>query len=215
VTAGGGTFTPVLYVCERCGAWSDEVRVEGDEHLCPGCGYRRRFRRLRLFAVTGASGAGKTACGNRLPAALPECVVLEQDLLWRNEYAASESALAAYRRGWLRMAMNIAQGGRQTVLVGTVLPDQFECLPERRFFSEIQYAALVCSAEVLEKRLRARPAWRGYDRTKIEQMFEFNEWIVENANTTSPALTLLDTTRTSVDETVASIVAWVRSRGAC
>ena len=204
----------MFYVCERCGAWSDRVVVDSDEHICSECGHRRRFRRLPLFAVSGASGAGKTAVGNRLPAVLPECVVLEQDLLWRNEYAESADAATAFRRTWLRVAMNIAQRGRSLVLLGTVLPEHYETQPERRFFSDIHYLALVCREEELERRLRARPAWRGYDDAKIRRMLDFNQWLLANAQETTPTITLLDTTNDSVEESVRSVVAWVRSRAA-
>jgi broad-specificity NMP kinase len=201
----------MFYVCERCGAWSDQVVVDGDEHVCSECGHRRRFPRLPLYAVTGASGAGKTAVGNRLPAALPECVVLEQDLLWRNEYAESADAATAFRRTWLRVAMNIAQGGRSLVLLGTVLPEHFGSQPEMRFFSDIHYLALVCREDELESRLRARPAWRGYDDAKIRRMLDFNNWLLANAQETTPPIALLDTTNDSVEESVRSVAAWVRS----
>lgn len=194
----------MLYVCERCGAWSDQVVVEDDDHLCPQCGHRLRFLRLPLFAVSGASGTGKTAIGNQLPAALPECVVLEQDLLWKNEYAESPDALTSFRRTWLRVAMNIGQGSRSPVLLGTVLPEQHEDTPERRFFSAIHYLALVCREEELERRLRARPAWRGCDDEKIERMLAFNQWLRENARATAPPMAVLDTTNESVEESVRS-----------
>jgi broad-specificity NMP kinase/DNA-directed RNA polymerase subunit RPC12/RpoP len=202
----------VLFVCERCGAWSDQVLVEGNEHICTACGHRRRFRRLPLFAVSGASAAGKSAVGNQLPAALPECVVLEQDLLWRNEYAQSAEEQTTFRRTWLRIAMNVAQGGRSLVIIGTVLPEHYENQPERRFFSDIHYLALVCGTDELERRLRALPAWRGWDDQKVERMLAFNEWLLENVQVTDPPMTLLDTTADSVDETARSVVAWVRER---
>jgi broad-specificity NMP kinase len=161
--------------------------------------------------VSGASGAGKTAVGNRLPAALPKYVVLEQDLLWKNEYAESDEALTAFRRTWLRVAMNIAQGGRSVVLLGTVLPAHYENQPEMRFFSVIHYLALVCRNDELETRLRTRPAWRGYDDAKIKEMLDFNQWLLENAQATAPPMALLDTTNDSVEESVRSVAAWVRS----
>jgi hypothetical protein len=204
----------MFYVCERCGGWSDEVVVQGVVHICSECGHRRRFRRLPLFAVSGASGAGKTAVGNRLPAALPECVVLEHDLLWRNEYADAAEAVTAFRRTWLRVAVNIAQGGRSMVLLGTVLPEHYESQPERRFFSDIHYLALVCGEDELQGRLRARPAWRGFDDQKIERMLAFNRWLLENARTTAPPTAVLDTTDHSVEDSVGFVVEWVRTRDA-
>ena len=49
----------------------------------------------------------------------------------------------AFRSVWLRMAAMIHQSGRPVVLCGTVVPPEFEDLPERVFFSDIHYLALV------------------------------------------------------------------------
>ena len=76
------------------------------------------------------------------------------------------------------------------------------------------YVALVCREDELERRLRARPAWRGWDDAKIRRMLEFNQWLLANAQETTPPIALLDTTNDPVEETVRSVVAWVRSRDA-
>jgi broad-specificity NMP kinase/DNA-directed RNA polymerase subunit RPC12/RpoP len=201
----------VLYVCAHCGRWSDQVVVRDDLRICPECGHGRRFRQVALFAVSGASGTGKTAIGNELAAALPEHVVLDKDVLWKQEYEESPKALEAFRRTWLRIAMNIAQGGRSSVLIGTVLPEHYESQPERRFFSDIHYLALVCRNDELEARLRARPAWRGWDDEKVERMLTFNTWVIQNAAATTPPMAVLDTTNDSVETSVRAVVRWVRS----
>lgn len=87
---------------------SDEPAV-----ICPHCGHHRPFLRLPLFQVTGASAAGKSRVCRDLPAALPECVVLDQDIL------LSGLPWEQHRRNWLRVAMNIHQGARPCVLIAT------------------------------------------------------------------------------------------------
>jgi hypothetical protein len=183
----------------------DEIVVsEEPAVVCPLCGHRRPFLRLPLFQVTGASGAGKSWVCRDLPRALPECVVLDQDIL------LSGLPWEQHRRNWLRVAMNIHQGGRSTVLVATQLPDHYEQLPERAWFSDIHYLALVCDAEKIAERLRQRPAWRGATADRIAEAEAFNEWLRTNAASTSPPMTLLDTTDVDPAETVAAVAAWVR-----
>ena len=201
-----GYRPPVFRVCERCGEWIDEIVVFEGAMVCTHCGLSRPFVRLPLFQLTGASGAGKSRVYLDLPAALPECVVLDQDIV------LSGLPWEQHRKNWLRVAMNIHQGGRSTVLIATQLPEHDESLPERAWFSEIHYLALVCDNEVLGKRLRERPAWRGASEERIAEMQTFNEWLKANAAATSPPMTLLDTTGSEPTESVAAVAAWVRAR---
>jgi hypothetical protein len=166
----------MLYVCDRCGAWLDPPRVERDEAVCDACGLRTPFVRLPLYQVTGASGTGKSAVAARLPARLPDHVALGQDVLWRG--ADDEAEIVTYRRRWLRLAMNVPQCGRPVVLLGTMLPQHYEPLPERAFFPAIHYLALTCERAALAARLPARPAWRGWDDAWLAQMLDFNDWVV-------------------------------------
>jgi broad-specificity NMP kinase len=196
----------VFRVCESCGEWIEEIVVSDGAMVCMHCGYSRPFVRLPLFQVTGASGAGKSRVCRDLPAALPECVVLDQDIL------LTGLPWEQHRKNWLRVAMNIHQGGRSTVLIATQLPEHYESLPERAWFSEIHYLALVCDDAVLGERLRERPAWRGASEERIAEMQTFNEWLKANAAATSPPMTLLDTTGCEPTESVAAVAAWVRAR---
>jgi predicted kinase len=206
-------------VCPGCGEYTVEKEVEPTSPtsavaICPTCGHRHPFRRQPLFIVTGASGTGKTTVGLRLGAALPECVVLDNDILWCKpfeELHASGADPHPFRTLWLRMAKNIGQAGRPVVLLGSALPEQYESSPERRYFERVHYLTLVCSPEVLDARLRARPAWRksGTDETR-ETMQTFNRWLRDNAATTTPPMTVLDTTSITIEATLAAVAGWVR-----
>ena len=200
-----------LNVCPACGGWSDDFVVAADEPLlvCPACGHRRRFVRLPLLALTGASGAGKSAVATILAGTLQQCVVLEQDLLWLPDQLDPADEHRQFRRLWLRLVAALHQNGRPVLLCGTVVPGQLEACPERRLVGEIHYLALVCDDAELEARLRARPAWRAWTDEKVAQMLAFNQWVKRKATTTTPPMQLLDTTGRSVKDSSAGVRAWV------
>jgi hypothetical protein len=208
-------------VCPSCGEYSVDKAVETTVApmalaTCPRCGRRHAFRRQPLFIVTGASATGKTTVGLQLVTALPECVVLDSDILWGKAFEELEGTASdphPYRTVWLRMAKNIGQGGRPVVLLGSALPEQLESSPERRYFEAVHYLTFVCSSEALDARLSARPAWRGSGTTEMrEVMRSFNQWLEENASKTQPPMTVLDTTSLSVAAAVDAVTGWVRER---
>jgi hypothetical protein len=199
--------------CLQCGQYSDEMTIDtsGPFAICPTCGYAHQFKRLSLFVVTGASGSGKSTLGLALVPLLPDCVVMESDILWHSEFDTLQDGYRDYRNLWLRIAKNIHQAGRPVVLVGSAVPEQFESCPERRYFSDIHYLALVCDDEILEQRLRARPTWRRSDTPEIlATMRDFNRWLRTHAADTIPPMSLLDTSRRSIAESAELIVAWIR-----
>ncbi|WP_198958121.1 MULTISPECIES: AAA family ATPase [Amycolatopsis] len=199
-------------ICPRCGDLAEVPAVEGNTRLCHQCGHRWPFRRLPLFALTGPSGAGKSTVGPALVERLGGRVtVLEQDVLWVAGLRDDVNGHPTFRGTWLRMAAMVHQNGRPVVLCGTVVPPEFETLPERALFSEIHYLALVADGEVLARRLRARPAWRGWDEPRIAEMLEFNEWLQKNADTLDPPVTLFDTTSATFEESVEHAAEWVES----
>ena len=200
-------------VCPGCGEYSDAKAIDpdGPYAICPFCGHRHRFVRLPLFVVTGASGAGKTTLCLALAPIMSECIVLESDILWGPEFDTPDDQYRRYRNLWLRLAKNINQAGRPVVLCGTVVPDQFEPCPERRYLAEIHYLALVSDDETLVHRLRSRPRWRQSSHDEfIERMSRFNQWLKDNADKTNPAMTLLDTSRLTIEESVEHITGWIR-----
>ena len=202
-------------VCPGCGVYAVEKGIDpaGPFAVCPACGYRHRFLRLPLFVITGAGGAGKSTVCLRLPASLPECVVLETDILWGLVPASPDDNYRGYHNAWLRLAKNVGQSGRPVVLCGTALPDQLEDCPERRYFAAVHYLCLVCDDAVLRDRLRSRPGWRASGTPPfVEKMSRFNAWLRDHAGATRPPMTLLDTSAAAIDHTVEQVAGWVRAR---
>jgi broad-specificity NMP kinase len=199
-------------VCPGCGQYSEakDVIPLPTVAICKFCSYGSPFLSLPLFVVTGASGSGKTTAALKMARQASNVVVLDQDILWRDEYNTPEDDYRDFRNDWLRMVKNIHQSGRSVVLFGTAIPAQFEKVPERRYIGKIHYLGLVCEATQLKKRLMERPAWR---KSGIEEnladMDVFNQWLKDNAEITDPKIKLLDTTSITVLETVAAIQEWV------
>ncbi|OZM70203.1 nucleoside kinase [Amycolatopsis antarctica] len=183
---------------------------------CARCAHRWPFRRLPLFALTGPSGAGKSTVGPALAARLGDrVVVLEQDVLWTAGLREPEDdgyGQPRFRSTWLRMAAMIQQSGRPVVLCGTVVPPEFEPLPERELFSDIHYLAYLAQDEVLAARLRARPAWRQWSEPRIAETLAFARWLRADAASMCPPVTVFDTTRATLDAAVDAACEWITAR---
>ncbi len=202
-------------VCPHCGRYSDSKTIDphGPFAICPFCGYPHRFVQLPLFVLTGASGVGKTTIGLNLARSFHECVTMDSDILWGAVAATADDNYRGYRNTWLRVAKNIGQAGRPVALAGTALPDQFEECPERRYFTQLHYLAVVCDDDTLAQRLRARPAWRGSGTSAfIADMLGFNRYLKAHVATSTPPMSLLDTSDRTIEESTAATVDWIRER---
>lgn len=202
-------------ICPNCGEYHPDKAIvlegEGAYAVCPNCGFQHKFIQSPLFILTGASGTGKSTTCLALANKMKDFVVMESDILWRQELEQPGANLREFQETWLRVCKNISQAGLRVVLCGSTVPGKFEECVERRYFSEIYYLALICDSEILASRLRSRPAWRGYTDENIKRHISFNHWFINNAQKTTPPIKLLDTSRITVDESVEGVARWIRS----
>ncbi|MBA2254498.1 MAG: nucleoside kinase, partial [Chloroflexi bacterium] len=110
---------------------------------------------------------------------------------------------AAIRAAWLAIAHAVAQNGRPTALLGPLAPFHFEGMPPSRWVLRMHFLLLDCRDEVRRQRSEARPPWRARD---IEEQLAWASWLRGHIDDN------IDTNSTSVDETAASVAAWIRTR---
>jgi predicted kinase len=169
---------------------------------------------MPLLIVSGASGTGKSTVCNNLTGRFHDAVILDCDILWREEFNKPENDYREFFETWLRVCKRISQSGRPVVLfgAGVGVPANLENCVEHRYFSEIRYLALVCSDEVLSERLMSRPAWRDTrNQAYIQDHQRFNQWFKDyNKNNDQPPISILDTSNSSVEETTRGVEDWIR-----
>lgn len=204
-----------MNVCFQCGMYRADKEIDptGPFAICPECGYKHPFQRLPLLIVSGASGTGKTTICQRLLGQVTKAVLLDSDILWRPEFNTPDTNYRDYFELWLRVCKNIAQSGRPVVLfgAGVGVPENLENRIERRYFSTIEYLALVCADDVLAERLGQRPVWRGTrEPTYIQEHIRFNRWFKEYDR--QPVINLIDTTSAPLAETTLRVESWIDDR---
>ncbi|MFC1947716.1 nucleoside kinase [Chloroflexota bacterium] len=203
-----------MNICFNCGIYRADkiIDPDGPYAICPECGYKHPFKQLPLLVVSGASGVGKSTVLHQLVGTINYAVLLDSDILWRDEFNQPESKYCNFFETWLRVCKNISQSGLPVVLFGAGMgvPENIEQCVERRYFSDIHYLALVCEDVLLSERLRSRPNWRlKGDPEYIKTHIGFNNWFKENHDKVSPSIDLFNTTGISVQETSDKIAAWI------
>jgi energy-coupling factor transporter ATP-binding protein EcfA2 len=206
----------MINVYQKCGAYrADKIIDPGSSFaICPACQHKHRFRQLPLLLVCGPSGAGKSTICQYLMGRTETVVPLDADLLWQPEFNSPDDNYRSFYETWLRLGKNINQSGRPMLLFNAgAIPDNIEPCVERRYFGESHYLALVCDDDTLVERLRQRPAWRqSRDEAFIQTQLDFNRWFREHAGETEPAIRLVDTSHTTVEETVGLVKEWIEER---
>ncbi len=193
-------------VCSNCGAHAlTNAEGRSNSTCCTECGQTTPANILPLFVVTGASGSGKTSVIPELRCRLPECVVFDKDLLWGR--VTSEH----FTNNWLRIAYSIAQGGRHTVICGTIMPWDIDASSDRGLVGTVHFLNLHCCDEIREQRLRARPEWRqNASNEYINEHKQFARWLIDNASTKyDPPMPTVDTSNKPVAEVAGAIAQWV------
>ena len=204
-------------VCPGCGAFRPDRLIEhGDSvAVCPECGQRQPFVKKPLLVVGGASGSGKSTLCQALLGRVPGAVLLDSDVLWRPEFNTPENGFAEFFETWLRLAVALNQSCGPLVLFGAgfAVPGNLETRVYRRYLGPIHYLALECRAEVLQTRLRARPAWRdSAGEAFVAQQLAFNQWLRESGPHSAADYTVIDTTALSVEQTRERLAGWLEMR---
>lgn len=164
-------------------------------------------KKQQLFIITGASGVGKSTMCRILFQNESKYIVMESDILWNRIYDTPDDDYRAYRELWMKICKNISQIGMPVVLCGCAIPKQFELCDERKNFTDIHYLAVVCDDAVLERRMREG---RGIsDPNHLKSSLDFNSWLRNNANKTSPEIYLLDTSGQSPAQAAAMADRWI------
>lgn len=205
-----------MHICIHCGGWIASPTFEHPDPtttllVCPHCQGREPFTQYPLWWVTGSSGAGKSALAPLLRRVLPECIIFEGEAIdfWRFEGEPGEYS-SLYNQ-WLKVAREIAMSGRPVVFLAIALPEQLDACTLRPCFATIHYLGLVCNEATQTERLLARPAWRKAAAPEfIAQACGYTNVLKVLGAEDAPAITLLDTTTSTPEQTAARIAAWVR-----
>lgn len=187
------------------------IDPKGPYAICPVCGCKHSFLQLPLFAITGASGSGKSRMAIELSKITQDVVVIECDIFWREEFHKHQGDFREFREFCLRAAKNISQGGRPVVLCGAASPPQYEDCWEFRYFSGINYLVLHCKEEELDKRLSARPVYRrSGSESFIKKQQNYNNFLLNLAKNNTN-IQVLDTTNMSCKEMARKAKKWIHS----
>lgn len=158
--------------------------------------------KLPLFIVTGASESGKTYVIKELRRMMPEFDIFDPDNLV--EFIGHD--WEKMRNIWLRVARNIAQSGRMTIICGTMMPWDIEKCTDFPFFKHVYYLNLYCDEETRVKRLRER----NWLEEEIPNHKNFAKRLLEIADEVyKPPMPTIDTTDTDVIEVASQIKEWV------
>lgn len=201
-------------ICPSCGEPTSAADVVAKTRIlmCDLCGAATAIDPLPpVLFITGASGAGKTTLYEALVGTVEEAILIDADLLWGVDPGHNDpgSGYRKFRGLVLHLAERVAKNGKPVVIEGSCMPDQYENLGERWYFSKTAYMGIVCSDDELERRLRARPAWRD-SVANLEGMLAFNRHIREVGPTLVPPIDLLDTTSRTVEDCAHELHVWIR-----
>lgn len=149
-----------------------------------------------IFLITGASGSGKTTVIPELLKHCTEYIILDLDAMYGplNDWILIKNI-------WIYVAKQMSLNGRTTILCGTFMPEEYEKMDLKDYFTPY-FIGLYCDDRTRELRLQAR----GWSDELINDHKEFNDWILNNADTAfSPSMPLINTTESSPSVVAAEI----------
>lgn len=164
--------------------------------------------KLPLYVLTGSSATGKTTVIKELRRLMPNYEVFDHVEI--KPFIREESSNKVDRKRlnniWLRVARNIAESARITILCGRILPVELEKCEDFSYFSQVNFLILHCDDETREKRLRSR---KKMTDKKIEENKALAKWFLENADKYTPAMPIFDTSKTDITKVAEQIMKWI------
>lgn len=154
------------------------------------------IEREPIFLIIGASGSGKTTIIPELLKQCAEYITMDLDAIYGplNEWKLIKNV-------WIHLAKQISLNGRTTILCGTFMPGEYDEVDLKDYFKPY-FIGLYCDDRTRELRLQAR----GWPDELINEHKEFNDWILNNAETAfNPSVPLINTSSISPSEVTEKI----------
>jgi broad-specificity NMP kinase len=161
--------------------------------------------KVPLYIVTGAKGSGKTSVIKELRRIMPDYDVFDYDDII--EFIKDDfDKFNKYQllNIWLRVARNIAESGRKTIICGIIRPHDVERCTDFRYFRHIFYLVLHCDDKTREKRQR-----KIMTEEKLQKNNDFAKWLIEIADQYTPPMPIVDTSKTDVTKVAEQIREWI------
>jgi dephospho-CoA kinase len=166
--------------------------------------------KVPLYIVTGAKGSGKTTVIKELRRIMPDYDVFDYDDII--EFIKDDfDKFDKYEllNIWLRVARNIAESGRKTIICGVIRPQNVERCTDFQYFRHIFYLALHCDDKTRAKRLQKR---KRMPDEKLQKNNDFAKWLIEIADKYSPPMPIVDTSKTDVTNVAEQIREWIHGQ---
>lgn len=194
--------------CYVCGGYTVKRRALiqcTGTFVCDECGFRFTKTVLPLFIVTGASGAGKSTIIEPLQHRLKAYGVFDKDQIWANNWDMVAN-------NFFRIASALAQGGRKTVVVGTIVPHHLEGLSDRDLVGDIFYINLHTDDQTRRIRLTTRRKWGLPSEEFIQAHARFATQLLQDAETKfGHPMPTIDTTFNSPEEVAEQVADWIET----
>ena len=165
---------------------------------------------MKLFIITGTCGSGKSTMKDYLKKKLDQkqFAAIDSDEVGLNwwDYAGTERE-SKYSEDTLNRAVEMAEG-KDLIFVSCLNPiDYFQKTDVSEEIETTYFIALCPTDEVIEDRLKARPASRGFDTyEKRKPHIEYNGWFRKNK---SKFQLFVDNTNITEEETADVIASYI------
>jgi dephospho-CoA kinase len=163
--------------------------------------------KVPLYIVTGAKGTGKTTVIKELRKLMPEYAVFDyDDIIEFIKDDLSKFDKHKLLNIWLRVARNIAESGRKTIICGIIRPQDIEKCFDFDDFKHVYYLALHCDDQTREIRLQKR---KRMTEEKLQRNNDFAKWLIEIADKYKPPMPIIDTSKTDVTKVAQQMREWI------